>query len=199
MAKFRSLPTAREITAHRVNGLNEKLRIFVLDAPGSGGACHEYAILVPVSADDEMCYEHNPPRITEHNSQVWRICDKPAPPNEIAGTNLIIGTGSFSSADFPGLAILRDFDSYNQENIDVYYNVTMISFQNGPIKENGVNGISQEALIAVLIDRLEGFQTGEFKCHDNQVALDHLQGSRLWLHKRTMDRVARNVEGTLQK
>ena len=73
---------------------------------------------------------------------------------------------------------------------------TLIHFQNGPIKEAGVNGISNEALIAILIDRMEGFQSGKFACHDNQMALDHLQGARLWLHKRTMDRVARDVEGT---
>jgi hypothetical protein len=72
---------------------------------------------------------------------------------------------------------------------------TEIRFQNGPIKEHGVNGISNEALLAILIDRLEGFQSGKFACHDNQVALDHLQSARLWLHKRTMDRVARGVEG----
>lgn len=72
---------------------------------------------------------------------------------------------------------------------------TEIRFQNGPVKEHGVNGISNEALLAVLIDRLEGFQSGRFACHDNQVALDHLQSARLWLHKRTMDRVARGVDG----
>lgn len=31
---------------------------------------------------------------------------------------------------------------------------TQISFQNGPIQESGVNGISVEALISVVIDRL---------------------------------------------
>jgi len=72
----------------------------------------------------------------------------------------------------------------------------IIKFQNGPIKEAGVNGISNEALLAILIDRMEGFQGGHGACHDNQMALDHMQSARLWLYKRTMDRVARNVEGT---
>ena len=75
-------------------------------------------------------------------------------------------------------------------------NPVRISFQNGPIKENGVNGISNEALLAILIDRMEGFQSGQFACHDNQMALDHMQSARLWLAKRTMDRVARGVEGS---
>ena len=79
------------------------------------------------------------------------------------------------------------------------YTVQAICFQNGPVKEKGYNGNSQEALLAILIDRLEGFQSGQYACHDNQMALDHLQGARLWLYKRTMDRVARNVEGTHQQ
>ena len=37
-----------------------------------------------------------------------------------------------------------------------------LDFQNGPIAEAGVNGITQEALIAILVDRLEGFQSGQF-------------------------------------
>ena len=32
----------------------------------------------------------------------------------------------------------------------------MVGFQNGPIKEYGVNGITHEALLAILIDRMEG-------------------------------------------
>lgn len=34
----------RELTSHKVNGVNDKLRIEVLDEPGSGGACHAYRI-----------------------------------------------------------------------------------------------------------------------------------------------------------
>lgn len=34
----------REVTTHRVNGLNEALRIEVLDGPGKGNACHRYLI-----------------------------------------------------------------------------------------------------------------------------------------------------------
>lgn len=35
-----------------------------------------------------------------------------------------------------------------------------ILFQNGPIAEVGVNGITHEALLAILIDRLTAFQVG---------------------------------------
>lgn len=74
-----------------------------------------------------------------------------------------------------------------------------ISFQNGPIEEDGVNGISVEALIAINIDRLKGFQSGQFATEDNQRALEHLQAALGFLQKRTRDRLARGVEGTNQK
>ena len=62
-----------------------------------------------------------------------------------------------------------------------------ILFQNGPIAESGVNGITQEVLLAILIDRLESFQKGPFACRDNAVALTHLETAKLWLFKRTLD------------
>lgn len=74
-----------------------------------------------------------------------------------------------------------------------------ISFQNGPIQEAGVNGISGEALLAIVIDRLRSFQSGEYKCRENAVALTKLEESLMWLQKRTRDRLARGVEGTNQK
>lgn len=71
-------------------------------------------------------------------------------------------------------------------------------FQNGPVKENGVgvNGLTHEALLAVLIDRLEGFQSGQYANPHNQLALDHLHGALNALHARTRGRIARGVEGT---
>jgi hypothetical protein len=76
---------------------------------------------------------------------------------------------------------------------------TLILFQNGPINEVGVNGITQEALIAICIDRLESFQAGPYACHANQKALEHLQEAKMWLQQRTLDRMQRGVEGTHQK
>lgn len=74
-----------------------------------------------------------------------------------------------------------------------------ILFQNGPIKEVGVNGITQEVLLAIVIDRLRGFQAGEFKCRENAIALTQCEAALMWLQKRTRDRLARGVEGTNQK
>lgn len=131
----------RELTSHKVNGLNDALNVVVTDDPGQGNACHEYAITF---YDKRYGYERSP------------IAEK-------HGRNCII------------------------------------SFQNGPINEVGINGISNEALLAIVEDRLIGFQSGEFACHENAIALTKLQEAMMWLQKRTRDRMARGVEGTNQQ
>lgn len=73
---------------------------------------------------------------------------------------------------------------------------TLIEFQNGPINEVGNNGLTNEALLAIVIDRLQGFQSGPFKCRENAVALTKLEEAMMWLQKRTRERMARGVEGT---
>jgi hypothetical protein len=121
----------RQLTSHKVNGLNDCIEIEVQDEPGHGGACHNYQIRGMKGPID-----HNP-----------------------------IPT------------------------ID-------IRFQNGPINEVGANGISNEALLAIVEDRLLGFQSGPYTCRENSIALTKVQEALLWLKKRTDDRVARGVEGT---
>ena len=71
-----------------------------------------------------------------------------------------------------------------------------IRFQDGPIKEAGVNGITHEVLLAVLIDRLTGFQAGPFACQENATTLYHLIEAQETLKSRTRRRLARGVEGT---
>ena len=74
-----------------------------------------------------------------------------------------------------------------------------ISFQNGPIKESGVNGITNEAILAVVIDRMRSFQAGQFACRENAIALTHFEEGLMWLQRRTVSRIKRGVEGTHQK
>lgn len=71
-----------------------------------------------------------------------------------------------------------------------------VGFQNGPIKEADVNGVTHEALLAILIDRLEGFQSGQYACEDNAEALFALRTALSVLQRRTRARLARGVEGT---
>lgn len=71
-----------------------------------------------------------------------------------------------------------------------------IKFQNGPIKEAGVNGVHNEDLLVIVLDRLQGFQNSEFKCRENAIAITKIEEALLWLNKRTRDREIRGVEGT---
>lgn len=128
-----------QLTSHKVNGLNEALNISVMDEPGAGGACHEYAI-----SFTDNGHERSP-----NSARHGRNC--------------------------------------------------IISFQKGPITENGINGISIEALLAIVEHRLNGFQSGEYACRENAVALTKIQEAMMWLQKRTLDRMRRGVEGTSVK
>ena len=82
---------------------------------------------------------------------------------------------------------------YEQANIELLF------FQNGAIKVSGVNGVTHEALLAILIDRLKSFQDGPFACDDNELAMKHCQEALNTLQNRTRARIARGVEGTHQK
>lgn len=118
----------RKIEDHKVNPVNDRVDITVMDEPGAGGANHHYAV---------------------------------------------------------------DVDG-SENGLDVY-------FQNGPIAEAGVNGVTQEVLLAIVIDRLKSFQAGPFACIENAAALTHSQAALEALKSRTRARMARGVEGTLAK
>lgn len=127
---------AREITTHKVNGLNEALTLEVTDEPGQGGANHAYLVSWP---------QQNP---------------------------------------------------YIPEESVPYH--CYIKFQQGPIQEAGVNGLSNEVLLAIVIDRLEGFQSGAYACDSNARALQSVENALFELHARTLERTTRGVEGTSQ-
>ena len=73
-----------------------------------------------------------------------------------------------------------------------------ICFQNGPIAEAGVNGLTHEVLLAILADRLRGFQSGPYACQENAIALHHICQAQAVLQRRTRARMERGVEGTHQ-
>lgn len=80
-------------------------------------------------------------------------------------------------------------------DIDGSENGLDIRFQNGPIAEVGVNGVTQEVLIAICVDRLRSFQAGPFACRENAIALTKLEEAQHWLQSRTRARMLRGVEG----
>lgn len=78
------------------------------------------------------------------------------------------------------------------------HGVWNIDFQKGPINEHGANGLTQEALLAIIADRLRSFQAGKFACRENAFALTKIEEAQHWLHSRTLARMQRGVEGTHQ-
>ncbi len=74
-----------------------------------------------------------------------------------------------------------------------------VKFQKGPLEETNLNGCFIEDLIAICIDRLQGFQSGDFPCRENALALTKLQEALHWLNHRTNERETRGVEGKSEK
>jgi hypothetical protein len=70
-----------------------------------------------------------------------------------------------------------------------------ISFQKGGVHEEGINGLTNEALLAIVMDRLNSFDKGPFPTAMNKAALDHCKLALGRLHARTKSRIERGVEG----
>ena len=75
-----------------------------------------------------------------------------------------------------------------------------IEWQNGPLSAHGErrepNGAFVEGVIAAAIGRLRWYQTTQFTCRENALAITKLEESLHWLQHRTADREARGVEGS---
>ena len=71
-----------------------------------------------------------------------------------------------------------------------------VNFQKGPVKESGINGIHNEDLISIVMDRLDGFQNGEYACQENAAAKELLLEALDVLRIRTDRRKDAGVEGT---
>jgi len=77
--------------------------------------------------------------------------------------------------------------------------VGWLQFQRGPRNvETSTPGVIEGAVLAVLIDRLESFQSGPYPCAENEKALEALNEAMAWMKNRAHDRAARGVLGTNQ-
>jgi hypothetical protein len=68
-----------------------------------------------------------------------------------------------------------------------------IDWQDGLLS---VDGAFVEGVIEAAIGRLEFYNSTEFCCPENGLAIKHLEEALNWLQARTADRVERGVEGT---
>ena len=75
-----------------------------------------------------------------------------------------------------------------------------IRFQEGPRNIEGSNlGVAMVDLLEIVRDQLICFQSGDFACRENEMALRHVEEALLWLNKRVEDRAERGVLGTEEK
>jgi hypothetical protein len=75
-----------------------------------------------------------------------------------------------------------------------------INWQDGPLGrgEERVlpNGAFVETVIAAALQRIEYYQSSQFKCRENAIAITKLEEALHWLHARTNRREAQGTEGT---
>jgi len=71
-----------------------------------------------------------------------------------------------------------------------------VQFQMGPVPEHGHNGLTNEVLLAMVKDRLEGFQNGKHACVQNERALKCIGEALYHLRDRTAARLKLGIEGT---
>ena len=111
-----------------------------------------------------------------------------------------------------GVKILRNCDRPKDENGNVDWRAfdelrkaipisidddqNMISFkiQNGPIKENGVNGCQVDEIVIAAREIIAGLNA-KFPCRENSCAITKLDEAIMWLRERKRIREARGVEG----
>lgn len=72
-----------------------------------------------------------------------------------------------------------------------------IQFQRGPRHDpDSTPGVTEGALIAVLLDRLRAFQRGDYSTRENSLAITKLEEALHWLKARAFHRAKRGVLGT---
>ena len=75
-----------------------------------------------------------------------------------------------------------------------------ITWQRGPLLIDGQrvepNGAFVQDVISAAIGRLQFYQSSDFRCSENAMAITKLEEAMHWMDHRTQARMARDVEGT---
>ena len=69
-----------------------------------------------------------------------------------------------------------------------------LEFQHGTVPEAGINGVTNETLLAVLIHRTR-VMNAKFPSRQNSIAITKMEEALMWFENRTAERKARGVEG----
>ena len=97
------------------------------------------------------------------------------------------------------LPLVRESPALKPRSADCPPAVTLpVRFQNGLIRSRR-QWDQQPSLVCHRRRSVARFQSGQFACRENAVALTKIQEAMMWLQKRTLDRLRPWVEGTNQK
>lgn len=86
--------------------------------------------------------------------------------------------------------------------VDDEFNITeskllsTIKFQHGPIPENGINGVTNENLLFIVLSRITALNS-KYPCNENEKAIMYCAAALEMLELRTANRRNRGVEGKL--
>jgi hypothetical protein len=71
-----------------------------------------------------------------------------------------------------------------------------VQFQHGPRNVEGSKpGVTEAVLLAILIDRLRGFQAGPYACRENAIMLIKFEECLMWTRRRADERARQRVLG----
>ena len=71
---------------------------------------------------------------------------------------------------------------------------SVLKFQNGPIREHGVNGVQIDDVLKVCLARVKMLNKS-FPCRENALSITKLQEAIFWQQERTAQRTLEGVEG----
>jgi len=110
-----------------------------------------------------------------------------------------VGHAEKAWEDEDGNSGMEDIANFNNKFVTVNHSTNHIGFriQDGPIKENGINGAQVDTLIEAARLILVGLNK-KFPSRYNNNAIAYLFSAIASLEQRTLDREARGVEGTNQ-
>lgn len=75
---------------------------------------------------------------------------------------------------------------------------TVLKFQVGDPNVE-VNGLTNEALLSIVLDRLQGFAKGPYSTREGAIAITKIEEALLWMFNRSLDRIDRGVLGKMEK
>lgn len=71
---------------------------------------------------------------------------------------------------------------------------SQLYFQNGPVREHGINGVQIDDVLKVCLARLKMLNKS-FPCRENSLSITRIQEAIMWQQERTANRTTQGVEG----